>query len=127
MSRSTITTSGNAGRVVWVYQTRGCGVVTPEEFRRLLRRFERQLGRPLEAEDVPWEFEIIGEFALEVGADAADEDMADLGVPSRWGYCDCCGERGGNAEAGDEGHLVFVCQRCETVFADPWADQLLYA
>ncbi|MCA0296959.1 MAG: hypothetical protein LCH96_16935 [Actinobacteria bacterium] len=122
MSRSSTTT----GRIVWVYVTRGCGTVTPEEYRQLWQLREQQLDRTLEAEDIPWDLEIIGEYALEVSTDTEDDYYSsDLGDPARWGYCRC-GDRGGNAELNVDGGLEFECQRCAEVFADPYDDQRLY-
>lgn len=125
MSRSS-TTFSTEGRVVWVYQTRGCGTVTPEEYRQLWRLREQQIGRPLDAKDIPWDLEIIDEYAIEVGTDAEDDyDSSDLGDPARWGYCSNCRRRGGNAGLDADGGLEFECQRCAEVFADPYDDQLL--
>lgn len=127
MSRSSTITFSAAGRIVWVYQTRGCGTVTPEEFREMLQRLEQRLGRPVSEHDIPWDYMIIDEYALEVSTDAEDDRYSsDLADAARWGYCHSCGVRGGNAVRDSDDGLRFECQRCGEVFADPWDDQLLY-
>jgi hypothetical protein len=129
MSRSS-TIFSTSGRIVWVYQTRGCGTVTPEGYRQLWQLREQQLDCTLEAEDIPWDLEIVDEYAIEVSTDTEDDYCSsDLGDPARWGYCGVCGDRGGNAELDADGGLGFECQRCAEVFTDPhdsYDDQRLY-
>ena len=107
-------------RVVWVYETRGCGVVTPEHYRELLALRERQVGYPLDSDHIPWDLEIVGGFPIEVTIEDYDE-MAGRDE-TRWDYCGC-GGRGANAVLGTDGELRLICQRCEDN-PDPWGQEL---